>query len=101
VIEASIVLCSVSLSLVWVSVQSACALNTRYNCTRYFSYSGKGKALYKTEGKNPDMDTNFSTELNASFPLIPHERHRKWKRNIYGDTDTQTARRSQKLFNKN
>jgi hypothetical protein len=30
VTEASIVLCSVSLWLVWVSVQSACALNTRY-----------------------------------------------------------------------
>jgi hypothetical protein len=30
VIEASIVLCSVSLWLVWVNVQTACALNTRY-----------------------------------------------------------------------
>jgi hypothetical protein len=30
VIEASIVLCSVFLWLVWVNVQSACALNTRY-----------------------------------------------------------------------
>jgi hypothetical protein len=30
VIEASIVLCSVSLWLVWVNVQSTCALNTRY-----------------------------------------------------------------------
>jgi hypothetical protein len=32
VIEASTVLCSVSLWLVWVSVQSACALNTLYKC---------------------------------------------------------------------
>jgi hypothetical protein len=30
VIEASIVLCSVSLWLVWVNIQSACALNIRY-----------------------------------------------------------------------
>jgi hypothetical protein len=30
VIEASIVLCSVSSWLVWVNVQSACAVNTRY-----------------------------------------------------------------------
>jgi hypothetical protein len=30
VTEASIMLCSVSLWLVWVNVQSACALNTRY-----------------------------------------------------------------------
>jgi hypothetical protein len=31
VIEASTVLCSVSLWLVWVNVQSACTLSTRYN----------------------------------------------------------------------
>jgi hypothetical protein len=31
VIEGSIVVCSVSLGFVWANVQSACALNTRYN----------------------------------------------------------------------
>jgi hypothetical protein len=43
VIEASIVLCSVSSWLVWVNVQSACALNTRYNkmlstCDEYIHF---------------------------------------------------------------
>jgi hypothetical protein len=38
VIEASIVLCSVSLWLVWVNVQPACALNTRYNTVGNIKY---------------------------------------------------------------
>jgi hypothetical protein len=35
VIQAYIVLCSVSLWLVWVNVQSACALNIRYIDTKF------------------------------------------------------------------
>jgi hypothetical protein len=66
-IEVSIVLCSVSLWLVWVNVQSACSLNTRYTCTYYFLPRTISEKFWIRCSHNGDYELYYFLKCDTAY----------------------------------